>query len=81
MNISESNHKRGKDGRKGKRIILDKEGGLRTAEEYESISLEPTAYNIGGLPYFAKISEIRGIIYRAEGICNRKPYRAWRNMR
>ena len=61
-------------------IILDKEGSLRASGEYASIYLEPAPYNIWGIPYFAKVSEIREIIYCAEGTCNRTTYLVWRNM-
>ena len=60
--------------------ILDKVGSLRIAGGYESISLEPGAYNVGKLPYCAKVPKIREIIYCADGIFNRKTYMVWRNM-
>ena len=80
MNIAECNRKRDKGCQKAKMIILAKEGSLRGACEYESISLDPAEYNTGKLPYFAKISKIRESIFRAEGICTRKTYLIWRNI-
>ena len=50
MQISENRgvrSKRSKDGQNGKMLILDKEGALRTAGEYEDIYLDPGAYNVG----------------------------------
>ena len=66
MEIAEFNLRIPKDDRKDKMRILDKEGRLRTAEEYGDISLNPGSYSIGKLPYFIKISKIREVIYYAE---------------
>ena len=79
-NIAEFNLIMSKDGIEDKMIIIDKEGALRTADEYEQISLDPGSYNPVELPYFLKVSKIREIIFRTEGICNRMTYRIWRNM-
>ena len=68
------------DSRKDKIPILGKEGGPRTSGEYEDISLDAGAYELGKLPYFIKVYKIREIIYCAECLCARKTYMAWRNM-
>ena len=69
-----------KDARKDKMPILGKEGGLRTSDEYEDISIDPGSGELGGLSYCIKVSKIREIIYCAECLCARKTYMAWRNM-
>ena len=61
LNIAECNLLRPKDGKGDKMITIDKEGILRTADEYEQISLDPGSYNLGKLPYFLKVSKIRKI--------------------
>ena len=67
-------------GEKAKMVIIDKEGSLATADEYEQIPIGPCSYNIGGLPYFPKVSKTREIICFTEGIRNRRNYRIGRNM-
>ena len=47
LNISECGREKANDIQKDKMIILDKERCLRAADDYESISLEPSAYNVG----------------------------------
>ena len=80
LNMSEFNQRRAKDGRKGKLIIIDKEGSPRTVEECGQIFLDPGSYHLGQLPYFLKISKTREAICCSENICNRRTYRTWRNM-
>ena len=69
LNIEEFNLKMSKGGQKEKMAILATEGSLETAVDYGSISLEAGTYKFGELPNFLKISKIRGIIYRTEGLC------------
>ena len=44
-------------------IILDREGILKTANEYETISLDSTQYAFVELPYSPKVPNVSEIIY------------------
>ena len=61
-------------------IILDREGSLKYALEYGSISLDERRCASGELPYFALVSNISEIICCADGLFGRKTYMAWHNV-
>ena len=72
--------KKGSAGLKDKALIVDKDGSLNTATEYERIPPYQNSLKLGKLPYFFKISKIReGIIYVSDGARTLKTYRDWRN--
>ena len=60
---------------KGEMDILDREGILKTAIRYETISLDAGRYVFGGLAYFLKIPKILEIIYFAAWLCEGEPTR------
>ena len=74
--MAEFNTKKGKGGLTDKTLIIDKDGSLETADEYEQISEDPNAYHWEKPAYFLKFSKIRGIIFCSENVCTRKPTRS-----
>ena len=60
---------------KDKTLIVDKDGILKTANEYGQISPGQDSRKLGKLRYLLKISQISEIIYVADGGCTLKTYR------
>ena len=60
--------------------ILDKGGSLKTAIEYESISLDSGTYRLAKLPYFLKVSKIGDVLYCTEGRRESETYSPRHNM-
>ena len=61
-------------------IIRGWEGSLKTANGYETISLDAIQYDFGKLPYPPKVPQIRGIIYCTDGLFGRKTYMIFHKM-
>ena len=64
---------------KDKTPVIDKDGSLKTSDEYEQIPPDQNSLKLGQLPYFFKISKIREIVYVSEGVCTLRTHRVWRN--
>ena len=79
LNMAEFSNKRTPGGLKDKRLIIDKDGSLKTADEYEQIPPDQNSLKLGNLPYFLKIAKIRETVYVSEGVCTIKTYKVWRN--
>ena len=79
LNMAEFNIRKSPGGLTDKTLIIDKNGSLKTSNEYDQISLRQNALKVGKLPYFLKISKIREIIYVPEGAFSLKTYKVWRN--
>ena len=62
-----------------KTLIVDRDGSVKTADEYGYISPDQNSLKLGNVPYFLKSSKIREIIYVVEGVCAIKSCRLWRN--
>ena len=80
LNMAELNLKRANGGQREKMIIFDKDGSLKTSNEYEVISLEACPYRFAGLPYFLKAPNVREIIYCTDGLFDSKTYMVCRSM-
>ena len=60
--------------------MVDKDGSLKTVNEYEQISPRRSSYRLGNLPFYLKNPKFRAISCCAENVCTRKTYVLWRNM-
>ena len=49
--MEEFSHRKAKGDQKDKAIISDKDGSLKTVDEYGQISLGQRSYRLGKLPY------------------------------
>ena len=78
-NMAEFNTEKAKGEITDKTLIIDKDGSLKAADEYDQISPDPNAYRVGNIPYFLKIPKIMEIIYSSENVCTVKTYNLWRN--
>ena len=78
--MDEFAQKRPNVGPREKMDVIEKDGDLKTANGSDSVSLESAHYAFGKLPYFLQISEIREIIYCADGLCAKRTYMIWHNM-
>ena len=80
LSMAEFNTKKGTDGLTDRTLVIDKDGSLKTSNEYDQISPGPISYQLRKLPYLLKISKIRGIIYGHDGVCAIHTYKLWRNL-
>ena len=80
LNMADFSSKKGAGGLTDKPLIIDKDGSLKTPNEYGQISPDQNSYRLEKLPYFLRISKLRAIIYVSEGICTLKTYKIWRNL-
>ena len=71
-------HQKGPPGITDKTLIIDKDGSLKTDNEYEQIPPGQYTQKFRNLPYFLKIAKIRENIYVSDGVCALETYRGWR---
>ena len=78
--MAEFNTNKGTDDLTDRTLIIDKDGSLKTPNEYGQISPDPNSYKLGNPPYFLRVSIISEIAYCSEGFSTLKTYKMWRNM-
>ena len=78
--MAEFNLKRANGGTQERMRILDRDGSLKTPNEYGAIPLAAGQYRCGvGIPYFFKTPKVRDGIYCADGLGDRETYMIWHN--